>query len=369
MSKASATGQIIVTSNGTTLHTILQCTTGDVYQNYDGEWDSSSVVISPNFEISGATKPVIVMQAYSAEQGAGNSFNLSKGNASWFVGDTQLTFADSNGVSTSKFNGQSGHFTKGTDKSGNPTLTVNKNLIAVNSGDSFNISCKTSISVNNTNVVLQAVYPVYIAQGAVDSKRATIMATDTNKLFTIDTKGGSCRVRCAVTDGNAMSYEADGRTFKWYLPDTSQSSGWKEKQNSTSSYFTVNEADVESSTVVKCEVYNNNSFFASDVQTINDVSDEYIVSPNPTDGTSATSENFIKNSGSKIVYKPYVRKRGSTSNETNVSFEMSLYSSAGVNISSLVTKSGSGTSTSFTITEANLRDYNGANYMITATIS
>lgn len=69
MSKATVTGQITVTSNGTTLHTILQCTTGDVYQNYDGDPASPSNVV-PNFEASGATKPKLVMQAYSAEQGA-----------------------------------------------------------------------------------------------------------------------------------------------------------------------------------------------------------------------------------------------------------------------------------------------------------
>ena len=55
MSKATVTGQITVTSNGTTLHTILQCTTGDVYQNYDGDPASPSNVV-PNFEASGATK-------------------------------------------------------------------------------------------------------------------------------------------------------------------------------------------------------------------------------------------------------------------------------------------------------------------------
>lgn len=365
MSRASATGQIVVTSNGTTIHTILQCTIGDVYQNYDGEWDSSNVVVSPNFEASGATKPKLVMQAFSAEQGAGNSFNLSTGTTTWLVGDTTLTFDNSN-VSSTTFNGQKGHFTKGTDGSGNPTLTVNKNLIAVNSGDSFNITAKTSISNGNTNMVLQAVYPVYIAQGVMDSKRATIIATDMDNLFTIKEKGGSCKVRCAVTDGNDSSYEADGRVFKWYLPDASQSSGWKEKQSGASSYFTVNEADVDSSIVVKCEVYENNSFFASDVQSVDDVSDEYIVYPNPTDGgTTPVAENFVQNSGSKIVYKPFVRKRGSTADEKNVTFEMALYSSVGVNISSLVTKSNS----SFTITEANLRQYNGATYIITATIT
>lgn len=91
MSKATVTGQIVVTSNGTTLHPILQCTTGDVYQNYDGNPASPSNVV-PNFEASGATKPKLVMQAYSAEQGAGNSFDLTKGTPTWIVAGVTLTF-------------------------------------------------------------------------------------------------------------------------------------------------------------------------------------------------------------------------------------------------------------------------------------
>ena len=91
MSKATVTGQIVVTSNGTTLHPILQCNTGDIYLNYDGNPASPSNVV-PNFEASGATKPKLVMQAYSAEQGAGNSFDLSKGSPTWIVAGVTLTF-------------------------------------------------------------------------------------------------------------------------------------------------------------------------------------------------------------------------------------------------------------------------------------
>ena len=74
MSKATVTGQITVTSNGTTLHTILQCTTGDVYQNYDGDPASPSNVV-PNFEASGATKPKLVMQ--DMQKGAFFNFEVS----------------------------------------------------------------------------------------------------------------------------------------------------------------------------------------------------------------------------------------------------------------------------------------------------
>lgn len=358
MSKATVTGQIVVTSNGTTLHSVLQCTTGDIYQNYDGDPASPSNVV-PNFEASGATKPKLAMQAYSAEQGAGNSFNLSKGTPTWIVAGVTLTFNASH-VSTNTFGGTSGHFTEGSDANGNPTLTVNKNLININDGDSFNIICKVSVSMSNTSVTLQAMYPVYIAEGVTDSKRVNIIATSSQNLFTITEKGGTCTVKAQVTDGNMVT--SDGYTFKWYLPDAS--GGWALKQNSTSATFTVNETDVDSSIIVKCEAYKSNEFYASDTQTINDVSDEYILYSNPTDGNdNPVAENFIPNSGGKIVYKPYMRKRGSTANETGVTFSMSLYSKAGVPINSAITKSGN----TFTITEAGIRDYKGAVYSITGT--
>lgn len=359
MSKATVTGQITVTSNGTTLHTILQCTTGDVYQNYDGEPASPSRVV-PDFEASGATKPKLVMQAYSAEQGAGNSFDLTKGIPTWIVAGVELTFNASH-VSTNSFGGASGHFTEGSDTSGNPTLTVNKNLVNINDGDSFNIICKVDISISNTNVKLQAMYPVYIAEGVTDSKRMNIIATSTKNLFTITEKGGTCTVKAQVTDGSTVT--STGYTFKWYLPDAS--GGWVLKQDSTSATFTINETDVDSSIIVMCEAWKEGRFYASDTQTINDVSDEYIIYPNPTDGNdNPVAENLIQNSGGKIVYKPYMRKRGSTANETGVTFSMSLYSNAGVPINSAITKSGN----TFTITEAGIRSYKGAVYSITGVI-
>ncbi len=358
MSKATVTGQIVVTSDGTTLHPILQCTIGDVYQNYDGNPASPSNVV-PNFEASGTTKPKLVMQAYSAEQGDDNSFDLTKGTPTWIVAGVTLTFNASH-VSTNAFGGVTGHFTEGSDADGNPTLTVNKNLVNINGGDSFTITCIVDISTGNTNIKLRAMYPVYIAEGVTDSKRVNIIATSEKNLFTITEKGGTCTVKAQVTDGNMVT--STGYTFKWYLPNAS--GGWVLKQNSTSATFTINETDVDSSIIVKCEAYKGNDFYASDTQTINDVSDEYIIYPNPTDGNdNPVAENFKMNSGGKIVYKPYMRKRGSTANETGVTFSMSLYSNAGVPINSAITKSGN----TFTITEAGIREYKGAVYSITGT--
>ena len=356
MSKASITGQIVVTSNGTTINPILQCTTGDVNQNYDGEWNAPTQ-ISPDFEASGARHPVVVMQAFSAEQGAGNSFDLTRGSTTWIVGGVTLAFNGS-GVSTNSFGGVSGHFTKGADSNGNPTLTINKNLVKINSGDSFNIEAITSLSLENTNINLKAMYPVYIAKGVVSSKRVNILPTSSTNLFTITEKGGSCTVKAEVTEGTSVT--SSGYTFQWYLPDSTNA--WVLKQDSDSPTFTINETDVDSSILVKCEAYKAGSFYASDTQTVNDVSDEYIIFPNPTDGNgNAVAENFIQNSGGRIVYIPYMRKRGSKTNIEDVTFSMALYSNSGLPISGAPTVSGN----EFTVTESAIRAHKGAVYVIT----
>lgn len=357
MTKASATGQIIVTSNGTTIHTALQCTLGDLYQNYDGDWNKPTAV-SPNFEASGTTGPTLVFQAFSAEAGSG-VLNLSNASSTtWEIAGVTLSFNDNTGVSTTSFNGTTGHFTRGADSSGNPKLTVNKNLIGVNSGNSFNITCKVMASVGNTARELSASFPVYIAQGVDNSKRVNIIATSEKNLFTITEKGGTCTVKAVVTDG--VTVPTSGYTFRWYL--LGADGEFVLKQNSASDTYTVNETDVDSSAMVKVEAYIGSTLYASDVQTINDVSDEYVLFANPTDGNkNAVAENFVANSNSKIVYEPFICKRGSTAHLTGVTFTMKLYSQVGVDISSLVTASNN----TFTILESKIRGYQGVQYLIT----
>ena len=92
------------------------------------------------------------------------------------------------------------------------------------------------------------------------------------------------------------------------------------------------------------------------------MSDEYIIFPNPTDGNgNAVAENFIQNSGGRIVYIPYMRKRGSKNNIEGVTFSMALYSNSGIPISGAPMVSDN----KFTVTESAIRAYKGAVYVIT----
>ncbi len=361
MSKASATGQIVVTSNGTTLHTILQCTLGDLYQNYDGSWDSPAKV-SPDFEATGITKPSLVFQAFSAE--SGGLFSLKNTTTVWEVAGVKLAFNDK-GVSTTSFNGTSGHFEKSTDDTdGTPRLTVVKNIVDVNSGNSFNITCRVTASIGNTARELVASFPVYIAPGTGRGVRVHIEPTSLDTLFAITEKGGSCKVKAVVTNDTDIISDTSGYLFDWYLPG--DDGEWIVKQSGASAEFTVNEADIDSSTMVKVWARKDGEEGATDVQTINDVSDDYVLYPNPTDGNNnPVAENFVEGSGGKIVYVPFLCERGSNTHLSGVQFTMNLYTTVGVSIDSAVTASDN--NTKFTILEETVRTYKGVQYIITGT--
>ena len=358
MSKAVQTGQVTVVSDGTTFHTILQCTIGDLYQTYEGDYSSPSN-ITPNFE-QASYKPLLVFQAFSAQEGTGASYNLAGATAKWYVGDTLLSF-DASGASTTKFGGVSGHFIQ-TTSDGNPALKIVKNLIGVNLGNSFLIACTTSISVDNTSVDLKASAPASITLGTENTKKVSIIATSTTDLFTIKEKGGKCTVAAMVISGDSESSAA--YTYKWYLPDSK--GVWTLKQDGSNKQFTVNEADVNSSTLVKLEVYNGNSLYGMDVQTINDVSDPYLLVPNCCtkngDGTyTLRAETVRRSETGNLVYLPKLYKRGSTTAETGITFDMYWYDNAGNSVVSFTKQ------TEISIPAKTISDHNGLVYVLQTT--
>lgn len=328
MSKGAASGNIVYVNDGTTFNPILQCTIGDLYQTYEGDYNNPSN-ITPNFEQM-SYKPMCVFQAISAQEGTGTSYNLANATAKWYVGNTLLTF-DAAGNSTNSFGGVTGHFVR-TTSDGNPALRIVKNLIGVNLGNTFMLTCVTTISVDNTSVDLKAVFPVPITLGTENTKKVRIVATNASNLFLITEKGGSCTVASMVISGDSESTAS--YTYKWYLPDA-ENGGWKLKQSGSDKQFSVNEADVNSSTLVKLEVYNGNSLYGMDVQSVNDVSDPYILVPNcctkNSDGSyTLRSETVRGGEKGNLVYVPKLYKRGSNTPESGIFFNMFIYDYAGV---------------------------------------
>lgn len=362
MAKASVTGTIAVISNGTTLNAIIQCQLGDLYQTYLGDQDAPTNIY-PDFEASGATKPMLVFLLYSAEKGAGNGLEgVSNSNMHWFIGSEEIKF-DSQGVSTNNWNGVTGHFTKTTQKIYNddgttyttvPALQVNKNLVLVNNCSSFLIRGEADVSVVNSAAHITAQYQVSITYGTENTKKVTIIAAD-NKYFTISEKGGHCQLQAWVDNKSAAGL---GYTFKWYI---SENNKWN-TLSETSDILTVEESQVNTSALIKLEVYKDDTLYGMDVQTVSDVSDPYHISPNPCDENGdPTIEQFTRGSGKSLTYKPilWYNTNGNITKVENQTFIMNLYDNAGVSILSF-----SSAAKEFVVPENTVSGHGGAVYII-----
>lgn len=361
MAKASTTGQITVVSNGTTFSTAIQCQLGDLYQTYLGDVDSPTN-ITPDFEGTGVTKPILVFLAYSAEVGSGNALvSIADDNIRWYIGTTQLTF-NSQGVSTNAFGGETGHFTKTTQQIGDSeggyvkvqALQVNKNLVKINSCNSFLIRGEADVSVVNSSVTLSSAYQVSITLGTENTKKVTIIAGDTN-YFTIRSKGGTCKLQAMVDNKSAAGL---GYTFKWYI----EVDGVWVKQSETTDVFTILESQVNSSALVKLEVYKGDDLYGQDVQTVNDASDPYNIHANPCDADGfPTVEQFTRGDGKTIYYKPilWYNNNGVRNTVSGQKFKMWIYDNSGVSLQKFETAAES-----FEVTSDMIVGHGGATYII-----
>lgn len=364
MAKASVTGTIAVISNGTTLNAIIQCQMGDLYQTYLGE-KNKPTNIYPDFEADGATKPILVFLLYSAEKGAGNGLeSITDSNMHWFIGSEEIKF-DSQGVSTNNWNGVTGHFTKTTQKIYNddattyttvPALQVNKNLVQVNNCSSFLIRGEADVSIINSAAHITAQYQVSINYGTENTKKVTIVAADT-KYFTISEKGGHCQLQAWVDNKPASGL---GYTFKWYI---SKDGGWQ-VLSETSDLLTITEPQVNTSAIIKLEVYKDDDLYGMDVQTVNDVSDPYHISPNPLNASGdPTIEQFTRGSGESIKYKPvlWYNVNGNVTKVADQKFIMTFMDNVGNSITDLQFTTAA---TEFVVPEDKVSSHGGAIYII-----
>lgn len=354
MSKASAVGQITVTSNGTTYNTLLQCDIGDIIQSYEGE-PKSPTKVSPDYEASGAKKPTLELLIFSSERGNGNALsNVSNENTNWYINQNIKIEFDENGLSTGDYSGIFKKTTEvvtgeGKEQITVPALKVMKNLVSVNLGSSFTITAKCIAPVTNSSVELSAIYQVVVTTAADATKKVSIAADDSHP-FTILQKGGTCRV-VALIDGaetNDTSY-----TYVWKLYRNGE---WEVKTSVTGkpNRLDVNESDIDSFGLVKVEVTKSGASYGSDIQTISDSSDPYTIYPNPkevvldqsgndtdkfvddyTKGDAAV-ETFTVGDGRTIRYKP-ILKPESANKDKSQTYKMYIYDNSGNEILSFTT--------------------------------
>lgn len=379
MTKASVTGQISVTSNGTTYNPVLQCNIGDIVQTYQGSIESPEN-ITPNFEASGSTKPIIMLMLFSAERGNGNALaNIDNSKVSWYINKTVLLEFDADtGLSTNIFGNASGHFQKTTHtvSDGNesivvPALKVLKNIVRVNDGSSFTINSSCIAPVDNSSINLDGQYQVFVSTAQDATKKVSIAADDTHP-FTIMTKKGTCQV-VAYVDGaetNDTSYSYVWKLFRNGAWETKQSVSGKPNR------LVINEEEVDTFGLVKVEVSKGGALYGSDIASIADKSDPYTIYPNPKEVVldslgndtdvnpddyskgDAAAEVFKVGDGRTIRYKPILKPESANPNKTQT-YKMYLNDYSGNEIAKFETPAKH-----FDVKSSVVTPYNGTIYII-----
>lgn len=380
MSKASAVGQITVISNGTTYNALIQCDIGDIVQSYEGS-STSPTKVSPNYEASGARKPILMLMLFSAEKGNGNALsNVNNDNVNWVINQNITLEFNESGISTTELNGQTGHFQKTTYTVSNgsesvevPALKVLKNLVAVNDGSSFTITAQCVAPVLNSSVELSDTYQVIITTANDVTKKVSIAADDSHP-FTILEKKGTCRV-VALIDGA----ETEDTSYK-YVWKLFRNGAWETKTcvSGKPNRLDIKEEDVDSFGVVKVEVTKDGSSYGTDIQTISDSSDPYTIYPNPkevifntngqdTESTAnkddytkgeAAAETFTVGDGRTIRYKPILHPE-SANKDKSQTYLMYLWDNSGNEIHTFGTPAKH-----FDVTSEMVSPYAGCTYMI-----
>lgn len=358
MSSAQATGTVKYTRNGGTYFMKLISDYGDVYQKYASyNADNGTVgTVSPNF----TTNPPTI-EAY-VSNGKGSNGVVYPNTVTWSAGGTTLTF-NSNGLSTNTFNGETGHFQIINANAANKTragLKIVKNLVKAFNATPVVISAVASIANGLGSVKVSSSYTISIGQSTDAGVVVRISATNGGIL-----DGNHSTVTLTANVESLGGAVLNSLTYKWQATDDNGNFvDFSPAQ--TGKTLSVSLSMVTGSRLFKVIV--NNQW--SDVQDVTDETDDYRIVPNPTPITEEIIEGDTNNS--KVAYKPMLYKGESRVTATNTMFTMKFYTPNGLPINVVTNTLGSSSvaaaNQSAVITESEISQNGGANYVISAKI-
>lgn len=333
----------------------LQCATGDITQNYDGEYkdanatDASGTVgnnCSPNFN---SVSPILSMIAISSRVSVGILKGDSISNVLWYLNDQLISFDSSTHYSLTLGSGNvtsiSGYFYAVKDANGIPTLKICKNLPDITTGQSCTIKSIISFTSQTYSDTISATYTIPINAGKQSGYRATIISEGDTTPFTIVEKGGSCTLAAELYDNGTVvnSSTATPLYYQWYKQSVSgNTSIWVAVDGATARTLTVTDSDVDTYGVYRCGIYvggtKSGSIYSGgewyyDSQSVMDASDPYEIDTNPSHYSGATIdtngnitsagtkdgiEESISDSDEYVEYTPKIVKRGDTTSVPSV---------------------------------------------------
>lgn len=313
MSLASKTGTILFVKNSGTYTATLQSDKGDLYQFYDGTEDNPTG-ITPDFAASNPTIAAIFTNSLSA------TGTVRPNAVVWNFNGTPLAF-DANGISTTQFNGEAGHF-KRIDPAVNTDemfrLQIVKNLVKAAGGVSSTIQALATVATGSSSITLNAMLPISISKKTQSSNRVTIQAGD-NKYFTLRTQNDSCILKAvAMSNGSEIT---TGLTYQWRVLVNGI---WTNLEGKTQQTLTVTNIMVDTNGQFQVEVYQGGQSIGTDVQSVNDLSDPYDVIPNP------SANEIVEGSNTNVTFSPVLVRRGSSAKEKDMTWFFSFFDAAGI---------------------------------------
>lgn len=300
MSLASCTYQCGWIGDDATFTVSLLATQGDLFQRYTGDL-LGSFTCTPNWDGkalgAGPVLRVILMESDPTITQATLAKAVVDDETTYYIDGLKLEF-DSSGISVNSTSGgatgYAGCFRKLKANSTGastpvPTLSIapfggleiRKNLVGPAQGRSINVTVKLGINTGAKGVHQQGSTTIRILQSNGATNFAHIYCDDDSFVLDEDNTDVVCKVKCWRGDS-----EVTAKFYrKWYMLE-----GGSWVQKATTDTFTVDRDMVATFADIKVECYADaacTELIASDVQTVNDSSDAYVITPGPqpADGT------------------------------------------------------------------------------------
>ena len=283
---------------------------GDIVQYYTGSESNLGKIYIDIEKIAEETnKPLLYLDVVSSRS-AEKQVKFAS-DVEIYVNGTKLAF-DSNGLSTTMFgNNQNGHFKAVKNSTGSGAVVhgirLMRNLIKDFNFTSINIKMVGSIQYGTQLDSVQATYTIPVQKYSGNGYAVTIKAGD-SKGFTIRERGteGAVTLVASVWDIEAGTETTGNLKYVWEKAVPTES-GWADLKNDSKT-LKVDDTMIAAYGEFRCTVSQGTTLLGSDMRSVNDATDEYVVNLHPT----PPDETINEGSGEGVKYEPKLAIRTAT---------------------------------------------------------
>lgn len=283
---------------------------GDIVQYYTGSESNLGKIYIDIEKIAEETnKPLLYLDVVSSRSSEAQVKFAS--DVEIYVNGTKLAF-DSAGLSTTMFgDGQNEHFKAVKNSTGTGAVVYGirlmRNLIKDFNFTSINIKMVGSIQYGTQLDSVQATYTIPVQKYSGNGYAVTIKAGD-SKGFTIRERGteGAVTLVASVWDIEAGTETTGNLKYVWEKAMPTDS-GW-ETLGEKSKTLKVDDTMIAAYGEFRCTVYQGTTLLGSDMRSVNDATDEYVVNLHPT----PPDETINEGSGEGVKYEPKLAIRTAT---------------------------------------------------------